>query len=97
MAQHIDEEALIAEKKKQSNYIPLADYFMLWLLTWGRELTEIHSSTQSTTLEDSDIWSWRFHLMPWGYIEELDIDDITTIRLTDKAMALLNERANNVS
>lgn len=96
MAQHINEEKRIAYKKEQSNYVPLTDYFMMWMLTFGRTFTTDAYGYKNDMLEDTSIYSWNEELIPWGYIEELS-KEVTELRLTDKAMALLNERANNVS
>ena len=88
------EAEIIAEKKKQTRYIPLTDYFMLWLLTFGRKF-EGDNPVISTILEDSAIWSWHLELIPWGYLKETHRDGVIGMELTDKAMALIRERASD--
>jgi len=92
-------EAEVTEEKiKCGNYMPLADYFMLFMLTYGREYkVEMHGRVDNKILENPDVWEWNDDLKNWGYMDEITINGdtsiISSLRLTDKAMALIKERA----
>lgn len=97
------EAELIAEKVPKGDYMPLKDYFLLWLLVFGRVYSRRDYDPNyapdeiENKLFNTEIWDWRMELEPLGYLEITTgfNDTAKQVKLTDKAMALIRERASD--
>jgi hypothetical protein len=101
----VDEAKLIAEKIGTNHYVPLARYFMMFLISYGREYDyekdKYADGETHDTLMNAVIWDWQRELVPLGYMTEDWTKAIHSIgnhtfRLTDKAIDKIKE-TNNVS